>query len=153
VLKLASTLGVVVGLSDASFPGQEIFSADVMPFPGNIVTSDPVRYARFAEVLKTDPKLAVGGPTFGWIHAMRRAVSEASDPDFGPSIHVPVLLIAAGADRVVSSSAVARMAQEIRAGAHVVVPGARHEIMMERDGLRELFWAAFDAFIPGSTVA
>jgi lysophospholipase len=26
---------------------------------------------------------------------------------------------------------------------------ARHEILMERDPLRELFWAAFDAFLPG----
>lgn len=152
ILKLIATLGVVFGLSDVRFPGQELFSADVMPFPGNLVTSDPVRYARFAEVLKTEPKLAVGAPTFGWLHAMRRAVAEAADPDFGPSIHVPVLLVAAGQDRVVSTAAVTRLAQELRAGAHVVVPGARHEIMMERDGLRELFWAAFDAFIPGSSI-
>jgi lysophospholipase len=31
-----------------------------------------------------------------------------------------------------------------------VIPGARHEILMERDVIREEFWAAFDAFIPGS---
>jgi lysophospholipase len=31
-----------------------------------------------------------------------------------------------------------------------VIPGARHEILMERDAIREQFWAAFDAFIPGS---
>jgi lysophospholipase len=33
-----------------------------------------------------------------------------------------------------------------------VIPGARHELLMERNSLRELFWAAFDAFIPGSAV-
>jgi lysophospholipase len=31
-----------------------------------------------------------------------------------------------------------------------VIPGARHEILMERDAIRAQFWAAFDAFIPGS---
>ena len=32
----------------------------------------------------------------------------------------------------------------------IVIPGARHEILMEREAIREQFWAAFDAFIPGS---
>jgi lysophospholipase len=32
----------------------------------------------------------------------------------------------------------------------VVIVGAQHELMMERDAFREQFWAAFDAFIPGS---
>ena len=32
----------------------------------------------------------------------------------------------------------------------IVIPGARHEILMERDAIREQFWAAFDAFIPGT---
>jgi lysophospholipase len=27
--------------------------------------------------------------------------------------------------------------------------GSRHEILQERDSIREQFWAAFDAFIPG----
>jgi lysophospholipase len=31
-----------------------------------------------------------------------------------------------------------------------VIPGARHEILMERDEFREQFWAAFDAFVPGT---
>ncbi|MBN8920935.1 MAG: alpha/beta hydrolase, partial [Rhizobiales bacterium] len=38
----------------------------------------------------------------------------------------------------------------MRAGAHVVVAGARHEILMERDFYRGQFWAAFDAFVPGT---
>jgi lysophospholipase len=27
--------------------------------------------------------------------------------------------------------------------------GSRHEILQERDSIREQFWAAFDAFVPG----
>ena len=38
----------------------------------------------------------------------------------------------------------------LRAGSHLIVAGSRHEIMMERDAYRSQFWAAFDAFIPGS---
>ena len=42
------------------------------------------------------------------------------------------------------------MAAALRAGGQVVIPGARHEILMERDPIRAQFWAAFDAFVPGS---
>ena len=36
------------------------------------------------------------------------------------------------------------------AGSHVIVPGARHEILQEQDLYRKQFWAAFDAFVPGT---
>jgi lysophospholipase len=32
----------------------------------------------------------------------------------------------------------------------VLIPGARHELMMERDVYAGQFWAAFDAFVPGA---
>jgi lysophospholipase len=150
--KIAAALGVALGLSDMRLPGLERYSADVMPYPGNLLTSDPVRYARYAEILKARPDLAVGAPTFGWLHATLKATKAAADPDFGPSIHVPVLILGAGQDQVVSNMAIAKLAQELRAGAYIVVPGARHEIMNERDAIREQFWAAFDAFIPGTRI-
>ena len=33
---------------------------------------------------------------------------------------------------------------------HLIVAGARHELMMEQDRYRAQFWAAFDAFVPGT---
>jgi lysophospholipase len=38
----------------------------------------------------------------------------------------------------------------LRAGSHLIVAGARHELMMEQDRYRAQFWAAFDAFVPGT---
>ena len=35
----------------------------------------------------------------------------------------------------------------------VTIDGARHEILQEADIYREQFWAAFDAFVPGSDPA
>ncbi len=37
----------------------------------------------------------------------------------------------------------------LKAGSHLLLRGARHEIMQELDYIREQFWAAFDAFVPG----
>jgi lysophospholipase len=43
-----------------------------------------------------------------------------------------------------------RFSVRLRAGSHLIVPGSKHELMMERDVYRSQFWAAFDAFVPGS---
>ncbi|TXM82325.1 alpha/beta hydrolase, partial [Methylobacterium sp. WL122] len=45
-----------------------------------------------------------------------------------------------------------RFAARLKAGHILVLPDARHEILSERDAIREDFWAAFDAFVPGSPV-
>ena len=61
-----------------------------------------------------------------------------------------MLIVAAGRDRLVSTPAIETFAIHLRAGSHVVIPGAEHEIMMEQDQMRSQFWAAFDAFVPGT---
>jgi lysophospholipase len=124
-----------------------------MPFEGNDLSSDPARYARNAEIVRSAPQLAIGPPTYAWLYAACRAIAEASDPDFGPSIKVPILIVAAALDRVVSVKAIEQLAGELRAGSHLVIAGAQHEILQERDFIREQFWAAFDAFVPGSAIS
>jgi lysophospholipase len=73
-----------------------------------------------------------------------------TDPRYALKIRLPTLIIAAGADPVCATPATERFASRLKAGHALVIPGARHEIMMERDAIREQFWAAFDAFIPGT---
>ena len=38
----------------------------------------------------------------------------------------------------------------LRAGSQLVVVGAKHELLMEQDRYRSQFWAAFDAYVPGT---
>ena len=59
-------------------------------------------------------------------------------------------MMAASADTVVSTPAIEEFAYHLRGGAHLVIPGARHEILQEQDRYRSQFWAAFDAFVPGT---
>ena len=65
-------------------------------------------------------------------------------------IQVPLLIIAAGADQVVSTKAVEAYARSLRLGSLLMIDGSKHEILQEVDLYREQFLAAFDAFIPGS---
>ena len=61
----------------------------------------------------------------------------------------PCLTLAAGGDRLVSSAAVERFTKRLKNADCLVMPGSRHEIMMERADIRAKFWAALDAFAPG----
>ncbi len=121
------------------------------PFENNVLTSDPVRYARNMALAETFPHLALGGPTAAWVRAACRAISLVQRTDFVSQIRIPTLFVAAGRDRVVSTPAIERYAPRLRAGALVTIDGARHEILQEADRFREPMLAAFDAFVPGSS--
>jgi lysophospholipase len=119
------------------------------PFAGNPVTSDAVRYANAAAVARAAPQLAIGGPTIGWVRAAFRQMDALADPLFGEDWRIPSLVVLAGEDRVVSTPAAEHFIRKLRATKAVTVAGALHEVMQERDALRNRFWAAFDAFVPG----
>ncbi|TIT67183.1 MAG: alpha/beta hydrolase [Mesorhizobium sp.] len=121
-----------------------------LPFEVNKVTSDPQRYRRNTRIYEEYPQLALGGPTIRWLQAAAKASEAISDPDFMARIQVPLLIIAAGADQVVSTKAVEAYARSLRLGSLLMIDGAKHEILQEVDLYREQFLAAFDAFVPGS---
>jgi lysophospholipase len=89
-------------------------------------------------------------PTYGWLYAACRAMAEAAGEGFAAPINTPVLMVAGSLDRIVSVKAIESLAGELRTASFVLLPGARHEVLMEGDRLREQYWAAFDAFVPGS---
>ena len=139
-----------IGFGELQVPEGNAPPLDRMPFADNLLTGDERRFARNVEMLKRSPQLTIGPPTFAWLHAARRAMLEAHGPDFGPAIRVPTLMVIASLDRIVSPRAIEALALEIRGSGVITIAGARHEILMERDPLREQFFAAFDAFVPGS---
>ncbi|GLS17474.1 lysophospholipase [Labrys miyagiensis] len=146
---LARFLGGI-GLSRRTVPGFSPRPVGLKPFEGNPVTSDPQRYARAALVAREAPELAIGAPTVGWVRAAFAVMDHLMDPRFGADWRIPTLIFLAGEDRVVSSPAAKHFAAKLFATKAVNIPGARHEIMQERDAIRDVFWAAFDAFVPGT---
>jgi len=139
-----------LGFGRSFIPGGGETSIARKPFKGNPLTGDPVRYARNADAATAVGAGAIGDPTIAWMNAAFRLMDKFQDPRFGLKVRLPTLIVAAGADAVCATSATERLAARLKAGHAIVIPGARHEILMERDAIREQFWAAFDAFIPGS---
>ena len=142
----------LAGFGGRYVPGGGPRSPSTMPFADNPVTSDPVRHARTAAVLEEEPALAVGAPTNAWMDSAFRAMADFADPSFPASVRQPLLLITCGKDQLVSTPAIEDFAARLRVGSHLIVPGAKHEILMEQDYYRSQFWAAFDAFVPGTAL-
>ncbi|HXW39621.1 MAG TPA: alpha/beta hydrolase [Xanthobacteraceae bacterium] len=142
----------VGGFGTMYVPGRYPGVLDLRPFAGNILTSDPVRFARNAAILEAEPALGLGGPTVTWCDAAFRAMRALGDPSYPARIRQPILIVAAGRDAIVSNAAIEDFATLLRAGSHLVVVGAQHELLMEQDRYRSQFWAAFDAFVPGTAL-
>ena len=75
-----------------------------------------------------------------------------NSPGFSNAISIPTLLIAAGNDPIVDPQAIEHFGRNMRTGAFLTISGAKHEVLQERDIYREQFFAAFDAFIPGTKI-
>jgi lysophospholipase len=140
----------IIGLGGAYIPGGHGRSVFLKPFAENVITSDQARYTRNAAVLQAAPELAIGDPTIGWTNAAFRLMRQFEDPDYARRTLTPILVIAAAADYVVSTPSIEHFASRLKAGRFITIPYARHDILMERDVFRSQFWAAFDAFIPGT---
>lgn len=115
-------------------------------FATQLCTQDPARFERTKAILQDYPELRLTGPTWGWIEAAYRSMKITAAPDYGATIKVPVLLFGAGADRIVMTEAIRKLAPSLINGHYHEIDGAEHEILMERDAIRAQFWAAFDAF-------
>ncbi|MGY8668537.1 alpha/beta hydrolase [Bradyrhizobium sp. UFLA05-109] len=120
------------------------------PFINNPLTSDPVRYARNVAILEEDPTLGLASPTIAWADTACRAMHTFTGMSYPSEIRQPILMLAASNDTIVSTAAIEEFAYHLRAGSHLVIAGAKHEILQEQDRYRAQFWAAFDAFVPGT---
>jgi lysophospholipase len=140
----------LLGMRSAYVPGGGPTAVATGSYVNNVATSDPVRHARTKAVLEAAPELGIGSPTVSWLDAAYRTMGDVANPAYASKVRQPLMLIAAGRDQVVSTAAIEEIAIRLRAGSHLIVAGARHELMMEQDLYRAQFWAAFDAFVPGT---
>ncbi len=140
----------MIGRGGAYVPSGDAAATGTESFIGNVLTSDPVRYARNGAVLEQEPALGLGAPTVAWADVALRQMKQFAEPAYSASIRQPILMVAAGRDEVVSTPAIETFGQNLLAGRHLILAGAKHEILQEQDHYRGQFWAAFDAFVPGT---
>src|SRR4029077_12963238 len=140
----------LAGLGGSYVPGGSGALTGAEPVINNPLTSDPVRHARNAAVLEEDPTLGLGSPTVAWADTAFTAMQGFRAVKYPLEIRQPILMLAASNDTVVSTAAIEEFAYHLPAGSHLVIAGSKHEILQEQDRYRSQFWAAFDAFVPGT---
>lgn len=135
-----------LGRDEAFVPGGNEKAADETPFEENILTHDERRYALLQALTRTEPALGLGSATVGWLHAAFRSMDMTAAPGYLARVRTPLLICEAAEDALVSGRALAHAALHAPNALLVTVPAARHEILIERDEARAVFWAAFDRF-------
>jgi lysophospholipase len=147
------TTANLLGLGWLFLPGQMKKPMGRSHFNRNPLSSDERRWNRDSGTLEAAPQLGLGGATFSWLGAARKSLAAVSR--MGPRHRplAPVLIVASEADQVVSTEATRRLAKQVPGIALTFIPGAKHEILSERDAVRRQFFAAFDSFVTDDPTA
>ena len=74
-----------IGRGGAYVPTGDSGAAGTESFIGNVLTSDPVRYARNAAVLEQEPALGLGAPTVAWADAALRQMKQFANQAIPPA--------------------------------------------------------------------
>lgn len=121
--------------------------------PGhNIFSSDPVRDQVHNQWCLHDPSLQVGSPTFRWLHEAEKSCVFLTNPKILQTIHTPLLLVMAEKDTLVDNKATRKAAKHLPNAHLLEIHGARHEILMEVDPLRNQFLNALEELLTRNAV-
>lgn len=135
------------GFAGAYVPGAGDYVLEEERFPGNRLTSDPEGFLRSKREIVRNPGLALGGVTWGWLGAAFDSIDRLNQPGYVFNIPIPVLMVGAEKETVVSVPAQRRICRQLPDCCFLEIPGARHEILMETDPVKDGFWRAFDRFL------
>lgn len=116
-------------------------------FKKNPVTHDKARHDRCQGLIAEEPRLALAGPTIGWVVAASDATEAFVAPGAFAHVRIPVLIATAGDEQLVDNAAQDLVAHALPDVRHITIEGAKHEILMETDPIRAQFWGAFDELV------
>ncbi len=116
-------------------------------FPDNPLTSDRGRWNRDTTTLEVHPEIGVGGPTYAWLRAAMKSLSELHNWSWHKGPTCPTMIVMAGQDRVVNNLGIRHFVDRVPGISMLSIPTSRHEILNETNLIREKFLAAFDSFM------
>lgn len=106
---------------------------------------------RYADELwwkEKDASLALGPPSWGWMAAAYWSFAALDRPGAIEGVAVPVLVLGTEGDKLVSPAAIRAAAARLpHAELHMWDASVAHEILRERDAVRDDALARIDAFL------
>ena len=126
----------VLGLSQNYIIGGGPFKPESFT-DDNPLTSDRESYNRNQRLMAEYPQIQLGSPTNAWVKQALVAIEEVMAEN--ESLRSPLLILQAGADRVVDNQAQERFFCGRAGNCELqVIPEARHEILVESPEFREI---------------
>ncbi len=128
------------------FPGQGNYVEKA--FSQNPLTSCSPRYKWLLQLYRDYPQAQLGGVTSHWVSSAISAMAQLQHD--AANWRTPVLLLQAGADKVVSNHGQNRWYQQLPGQVlkqKVQINQARHEIFMETDAIRQQAFSAINQFL------
>lgn len=118
------------------------------PFAHNELTGSAARYQALRNCYQTEPQLQLGGVTSHWLQQAIFTMREL--PLAASNCQTPILLLQAAADKVVANQAQQHWFASLPdtlLKQRLMLPAAKHEIMMEQDHIRKAAIAAINQFL------
>ena len=113
-----------------------------------LLTHDATRFADEAWWREQRPALQMGSPSWGWVASALASIRLLEQPGRLESVTLPVLLLGASADQLVSYRAIERAAKRLPFGELLSFGSeAAHEVLREVDAVRDRAMAAIDEFL------
>ena len=112
------------------------------------LTHDHARYDDEGWWKAQKPELNLGPPSWAWLAAAYRSIDGLNRSSAVEAIRVPLLILCADADQLVSPRAIRRYAARIRSATLVTFgPESAHEILREADPVRDRALAEIAKFL------
>lgn len=111
-----------------------------------VLTHDAKRFMEIQRMIRVNPVLALGGPTAEWLDATFRSINLTWTKGYAEDIETPVLIVGGGLDQVVVTKRQREMASRLPSGEFQVFDQAAHELLVECDDVRLMFFRAFEDF-------
>ncbi|WP_102109757.1 alpha/beta fold hydrolase [Oceaniglobus roseus] len=108
-------------------------------FQDNLLTTDIAMWDYMQAQIRECPDLVLGGPSLQWLY---EALSETRALAARPAPAVPTLCALGELERIVDRARIERRMKGWRDGTLDIIPGARHEVMMEVPHVRDHFFDA-----------
>ncbi|NCT40908.1 MAG: alpha/beta hydrolase [Alphaproteobacteria bacterium] len=113
----------------------------------HIFSHDPIRADVHDAWCDADPSLAIGSPTYGWLHHAAKSCRKIKSKQFLSHIKTECLITIAGKESIVDNFDAAHVASHLEHAHMLEFQDAAHEILMEKDDIRNKFFDEFKKLI------
>ena len=115
-------------------------------------SSDPARSALHNHWCLSDPELQSGFVTYGWVHRAAMSCAGIRKKSFLESIQTPCLIASAGTEMFVNNNAIRHVGTQLAHSEMLEYADAKHEILMEKDSIRNDFLDHFYKLVKESII-